>query len=65
MVRANTSFRLSVLAISACTKASLGAKAPRDSAVLGKGPCSMTASNSIMPAGMASMLLSFFTSDRP
>src|SRR5690606_20562423 len=43
LVSANTSFRLSVLATSACTNASLGAIAPRDSAVLGKGPCSMTA----------------------
>ncbi|KAG1220379.1 hypothetical protein G6F68_021217 [Rhizopus microsporus] len=65
LVSSNTSLMLSVLAISAWTYASLGAMAPRASALLGKGPCSTTASNSIMPAGMASGLLSFLTSDRP
>ncbi|MNL67059.1 hypothetical protein D3C87_1916130 [compost metagenome] len=65
MVSSNTGLMLSDLAISAWTNASLGAMAPRARALLGKGPCSTVASNSIMPAGIRSGLLSFLTNDRP
>ena len=65
LVSSNSSLMLSVLAISLWTKASLGAIAPRARALLGKGPCSMEASNSTMPAGMPSGVLSLLTNDRP
>ena len=65
LVSSNTGLTLSVLAISVWTKASLGAMAPRASALLGNGPCSIWASNSNMPSGMSLRLLSLLTNDTP
>ncbi|MNS99978.1 hypothetical protein D3C72_1343950 [compost metagenome] len=65
LVSSKTGLMLSVLAISVWMNASLGAMAPRARALLGKGPCSAVASNSIMPAGRSSRPLSFLMSDTP